>query len=96
MIRHICMFTMKPENKEANIAEFLRRGNELAKHPTISAAQVLRNAPRTPDNNYDVALIFDFESVEKLDEYRVSPTHVEFGKFVGAIRESRAAFDYEM
>lgn len=96
MIRHICMFTMKEENREENIAEFLRRGKELAQHPAIRAAQVLRNAPGTPENNYHVALIFDFDSVEKLDEYRVSPIHVEFGKFVGAIRVDRAAFDYEM
>ena len=96
MIRHICMFTLKEENKEANAAEFLRRGAELAKHPTISAATVVRNAERTPDNNYDVALIFDFESIEKLDEYRVSPTHVEFGKFVGGIRKERACIDYEL
>ena len=32
MIRHICMFSLKEENKEANIAEFLRRGVEGLDH----------------------------------------------------------------
>ena len=90
------MFTLKEDGKEAHIAEFLVRGKELAKLPQIRAAQVVRNAPGTPNANYDVALIFDFDSVEKLNEYQVSPTHVAFGQFVGAIRIDRACIDYEI
>ena len=33
MIRHIVMFSLKPENKEENTAEFLRRGTELCGLP---------------------------------------------------------------
>ena len=29
MIRHICMFTLKEENKESNIIEFLERAESL-------------------------------------------------------------------
>ena len=35
MIRHICMFTLKPENKEQTIAEFFDRAEALRKIDTI-------------------------------------------------------------
>ena len=72
MIRHVCMFTLKEENKENNIAEY------------------------TPDSNYDVALIFDFDSAQTLDAYQKSPQHVEFGEFVYTVRVNRACIDYEI
>ena len=70
MIRHICMFTLKPENKEQTIAEFFDRAEALRKIDTIKSFQVVKNAEKTPDSNYDVALIFDFDTVEALDFYQ--------------------------
>ena len=49
-----------------------------------------------PNANFDVALIMDFESVDQLNTYQVSPEHVEFGRFVGGIRVDRACIDYEI
>ena len=48
------------------------------------------------DTNYDVALIFDFDTVETLDEYQKSQLHMEFGEFVSSIRIDRACIDYEI
>ncbi|MCI8923964.1 MAG: Dabb family protein [Lachnospiraceae bacterium] len=95
MIRHICMFTLKPENKEQTIAEFFDRAEALRKIDTIKSFQVVKNAEKTPDSNYDVALIFDFDTVEALDFYQKSPQHVEFGKYVSAVRIQRACIDYK-
>ena len=95
MIRHICMFSLKEENKEANIAEFLSRGEELCKLSAVQSGRVVRCTQGAPNANYDVALIFDFHSLDGLNAYQVSPEHVEFGKFVGGIREGRACIDYE-
>ena len=95
MIRHICMFSIKEENKEANIAEFLQRGMELSALPGIINADVVRCAEGAPNANFDVALIFDFNTIEDLQAYQVSPEHVEFGKFVGGIRKERACIDYD-
>lgn len=96
MIRHICMFSLKEENKEANIAEFLHRGEELGKLPTVRSAQVVRCVSGAPNANYDVALIFDFDSLDNLNAYQVCPEHVAFGQFVGAIRIDRACIDYQL
>ena len=85
MIRHICMFKLKDENKEANLKEALRRLEEMREIPLIATFEVVTNAASAPDSNYDLSLIFD----------QKHPMHVEFGKFITAIRESRACIDYE-
>lgn len=96
MIRHICMFTLKEENKVENIKEFVRRAEYLRNLSMIQRFEVVTNVAGTPDSNYDVALIFDFLSVEELDKYQKAPEHVAFGKFVSEVRETRACIDYEI
>lgn len=96
MIRHICMFTLKEENKEKNITEFLDRAEKLRELEMIKEFKLVKNAEKTPDSNYDVALIFDFDSTETLDAYQKSPQHVEFGEFVYTVRVNRACIDYEI
>lgn len=95
MIRHICMFKLKEENKAENLAELLRRVETLRPIPQIKRFAVETNAEGLPEDNYEVALIFDFENAEELEIYRVSEPHVEFGKFMRTIRESRACIDYK-
>lgn len=95
MVRHICMFKLKEENKEANLKEALRRLEEVKKIPMISEALVVTNLEQAPESNYDFSLIFDFKNFEDLEAYQAHPTHVEFGKFITAVRENRACIDYE-
>ena len=95
MIRHICMFTIQEENKAQNIAEFVRRAESMKALPQLRGYNVVTNAPGTPDSNYDVCLIFDFDSIEDLDIYQKSDLHVEFGKFVATIKKDRACIDHE-
>ena len=94
MIRHICMFTLKEENKERNIVEFFERAEKLRELDIIKQFNVVRNAEKTPESNYDVALVFDFDTVETLDEYQKSQLHLDFGEFVYSIRVDRACIDY--
>lgn len=73
MIRHICMFTLTEDNKECNIAEFFERAEKLKELDIIKSFRIVRNAQKTPLSNYDVALIFEFDTIETLDEYQKSP-----------------------
>lgn len=95
MIRHICMFKLKQENKEELIREFFERAESLKAIPQLKRFEVVCNDKRTPDSNYDVSLIFDLDSVEDLNAYQTSPIHVEFGRFVASVKEERACIDYE-
>ena len=89
------MFTLKEENKEQTITAFFERAQKLREIEGIKKFEVVQNAEKTPDSNYDVALIFDFDSVEALDQYQKSPQHIAFGEFVSSVRVDRACIDYE-
>ena len=90
MIRHVCMFTLKEENKEKNIEAFLERAEDLRTLEMIKTFQVVRNVEKTPASNYV------FDSTETLDAYQKSPEHVAFGEFVYTVRVDRACIDYEI
>ncbi len=96
MIRHICMFKLKEENKEENIAEFFERIQILKDIPEVKRFEVVRNCEGAPESNYDVSLIFDFDSLANLEEYQKNELHVSFGRFVATVREERACIDYEI
>ena len=90
------MFTLKEENKEQTIAAFFERAEKLREIDVIKTFEVVRNTEKTPASNYDVALIFDFDTVETLEQYQKSPQHVTFGEFVSSVRIDRACIDYEI
>lgn len=94
MIRHICMFKLK-DDKAANASELFKRAESLKGISQLRRFEVVKNDSRTPDSNFDVSLIFDFDSVEDLNAYQSSPTHIEFGKFVATVKTDRACIDYE-
>jgi hypothetical protein len=95
MIRHICMFKLQEVNKDANLAEALSRLDEMKSIDLIKNFQVVTNFKEAPVSNYDLSLIFDFETMDDLNAYQKHPIHVEFGKFITSVRESRACIDYE-
>ena len=94
MIRHICMFKLKEENKAADLKEFCERSKSLEAITEVRRFEVVCNGSDMPDSNYDVALIFDFDNKEALDRYQSNPIHQAFGAFVSGVREARACIDY--
>ena len=90
------MFKLKEENKEKNLADFFEKAQSLKAISEIKSFDVVRNAEGTPESNYDVALIFDFETISDLEAYQKNEIHVNFGKFVATVRETRACIDYEI
>lgn len=96
MIRHICMFTLKDDTKEKNINDFFEEIEKLRDLDIIKKFNVVKKVENTTDSNYDVALIFDFDNVETLDEYQTCKEHLKFAKFLATIKVDRACIDYEI
>ena len=92
MIRHICMFKLK--NKD-DVPAVLAKTVTLEEIPQIRSFLVVTNDSRPPEKNYDLSLIFDFDSVEDLNIYRDSEPHLAFRQFITPLRELRACIDYE-
>lgn len=96
MIRHICMFRLKDENKEENVKKALALAEELLRPlPQLRGYDVVTNFQKAPADNYDLSLIFDFEDMEALNTYQKHPNHVAFGDFIKSVRTDRACIDYE-
>jgi hypothetical protein len=87
----------KGRNKYENGREAKERfANVIKNVPSLKSAEVVLNSEDADESNYTIALICDFETMKDLDEYQVHPAHVEFGKFITGVRESRACIDYEI
>jgi hypothetical protein len=101
MIKHIVFFgladqaegKMKQENAEIIKRELENLVNFI---PEIKKIEVGINAPNAPESNYDIALYSEFESFETLDIYQEHPEHKRVAAFIGKVRVSRAAVDYEV
>lgn len=94
MIRHICMFKLKEENKEANLKEALVRVEMLRGIEQIQRFEVVVNDSEAPESNYEISLIFDFKNMDDLMTYQKDERHIAFGDFIKQVRESRACIDY--
>ena len=81
MIRHICMFKLKDEDKEANLKEALRRLEEMREIPLIATFEVVTNVAAAPDSNYDLSLIFDFKNMDDLNAYQKHSNQREQGLY---------------
>lgn len=100
MIKHIVMFKLKDINGKTEMENALEAKERFAKVienvPTLKSAEAVINLKDADQGNYTIALICEFDSIEGLNAYQVHPAHVEFGKYITPIRESRACIDYEI
>lgn len=100
MIKHIVMFKMKPEYEGKTATQNALAAKERAEKlidlvPTLRKLEVCINTEKANPDNYEFALVCDFDDIDGLNEYQVHPSHVEFGKFINPRRDLRACIDYE-
>ena len=92
MIRHIVMWKFRPgtEQEQARFLKGLRELQEVI--PQLLRSEVAVNVGQ---GNYDAVLVSEFESLETLEAYKNDPRHQAVSALCRAIREERAAVDYE-
>ena len=99
MIKHIVMFKLKAADGKSEYENALeaqkRFDNVIANVKELKNGELVINSKDAPDNNYTIALICDFETIDDLNAYQVHPAHVEFGKFISTVKTDRACVDYE-
>ena len=101
MIRHVVMFSFKEEAEGRSKAENIALTKEMLealpeKIDWIRASQVEVNAPGAAQDNCDLLLISDFDSLADLEAYKVHPDHVAVGTFMRPLRTGRASVDFEI
>ena len=101
MIKHIVFFGLadNAEGKsKAENAMIIKSELENLKHliPQIKKIEVGINYPNAPKTNYDIALYSEFDTFEDIDIYQEHPEHKKVAAYIGKVRISRAAVDYEV
>jgi hypothetical protein len=101
MIKHIVFFGLadNAEGKtKAENALIIKSALENLIHliPEIKKIEVGINYPNAPKTNYDIALYTEFDNFESVDIYQEHPEHKKVAAYIGKVRTSRAAVDYEV
>ena len=98
MIRHIVLFKFKaelpPATKQEKMAR-IRQGLENLTGTCESLKKMDVGINSNPNENFDLALTSEFESMEGLDAYSAHPEHLKVGVLIREILEERACVDYE-
>lgn len=101
MIKHIVFFGLA-ENAEgktkAENAAIIKSELENLKNliPEIKKIEVGINHPDAPAGNTDIVLYSEFESFADLNTYALHPEHQRVAAYIGKVRVSRSAVDYEV
>jgi hypothetical protein len=98
MIKHIVLFKFRedlPSAEKKTKLESIKADLEALtnKVETLNKMEVGINA--NPEEEYDLALISEFNSMKDLQAYAVHPEHVKAGAAIREILEKRACVDYE-
>lgn len=100
MIKHIVMFKFLDEAQGHTKAENIQTAKsmmEALRHsvPTVRKLKVELNDKNAKAENFDLALIAEYDSLEDLHAYQIHPEHKKLSAFMGKVREQRACIDYE-
>ncbi|MDQ6901382.1 MAG: Dabb family protein [Bacteroidota bacterium] len=101
MIHHIVMWKLKDfaegnfKNDNAKIIK--QKLEELRiKIEVIKKLEVGINMSTSQYANFDIVLDSYFDSYEKMEIYQKHPLHIEVSDWIGKVRETRAAVDFEI
>ena len=99
MLRHIVMWKFKPEAegraREENMEMMRQKLLALPqKIDFIRSFEVGRDVCHT-EKSYDMCLVSEFDSMEKMLEYREHPDHVPVSRQMKKLIDARVVIDYE-
>ncbi|WP_046215624.1 Dabb family protein [Paenibacillus wulumuqiensis] len=94
MIKHIVLFKFKEASPAVidTVVSGLR--NLEGKVESLRSIEVGIDLVRS-ERSYDVALVTTFDDMDGLQAYQVHPEHVKVSDYIGTVKESTIAVDYE-
>jgi len=97
MLRHIVSWKLTGADVAEVDAQVERIASDLeslaGRIPEIISVEVVRNVIN-PGQNFDAAVIADFEDADALRTYIEHPLHVEAAAFLKSVTARRACVDY--
>ncbi|MBK9330202.1 MAG: Dabb family protein [Sphingobacteriales bacterium] len=95
MIKHIVCWKLKEHEKNGNAQRVKQLLEDLKDIGFIERIEVGINSEDTPQDNWDVVLIAEFNTLEDLNRYQAHPRHKEAGAFIKSVVEQRVCVDYK-
>jgi len=99
MIRHVVMFGIRGNEGLTPTQEAKRLGDKLLalpeQIPLIKHMEVGVNCENAPEENAQLVLIVDFDSIEDCAMYSIHPAHLAVAEEIGKVKMSRSCVDYE-
>ena len=99
MIKHIVMWKLKnhpqSEIKALNESQLINELQHL-KNEIVQIKALKTGINCTPENEYDVVLEMEFDSMKDLMIYQQHPAHLKVVRFLESIRDVKASIDYEV
>ncbi len=100
MIRHVVVFGIRgngeltPNQEAKRLAEKLMALPEQI--PFLKRMEVGVNSEQAPEDNAQLVLIADFDSIEDCAMYTIHPAHLAVSEEIGKVKTSRSCVDYEI
>lgn len=96
MIRHVAVFTFKPEFTAEQRQEWIEIIKDLPNHiPQIRMMSIGEDTLHGP-NSHELAIVADFDSLEDLHVYSTHPAHQKVLDISGPVKASLATVDFEL
>lgn len=89
------MFKLQKEAHDTVLQKALQLSEALSTLSSTTGGMTVVNAKDAPESNYDLCLIYDFQSIDDLNDYQNDPVHLAFKNYVIEHMESRACIDYQ-
>lgn len=100
MIRHVVMFGIRGNGDLSPNQEAKRLGEMLMalpeQIPFLKRMEVGVNSEQAPEDNVQLVLIADFDSIEDCAMYTIHPAHLAVSEEIGKVKVSRCCVDYEI
>ncbi len=100
MIRHIVMFGISGNGGLTPTQEAKRLGDKLMalpeQIPFLRRMEVGINSDRAPEDNAQLVLIADFDSIEDCAMYSIHPAHLAVAEEIAKVQLDRRCVDYEI
>lgn len=99
MVKHVVLFQLDPgmdARERSRVMEEFKKGIEAlpAEISFIRKIEVGLNA--NPDEDFDIALYCEFDTMDDVRAYAVHPAHVAVASLLKGCKKNRSCVDYEV
>ena len=96
MIRHVVLFSLAEAPQKSAVMEQFKAAIEDLPRSINWIRQISVRFNRNPEEEYDLVLTADFDSLDDVRRYAAHPQHVAAGRLLAPLKKARACVDFEL